>query len=86
MKQRLDRLPVLHLMAGKQRQNKYSSRVTTRSTYFEDSIAELDESSMHSDIPFFDLTTIAAATDNFSLANKLGKGGFGSVYKVVVFE
>ncbi|BFG43135.1 hypothetical protein CerSpe_294090 [Prunus speciosa] len=71
---------------GKQRQNKYSPRVTTRSTYFEDSTAELDESSMHSDIPFFDLTTIAAATDNFSLANKLGKGGFGSVYKVVVFE
>ncbi|PQQ02486.1 G-type lectin S-receptor-like serine/threonine-protein kinase [Prunus yedoensis var. nudiflora] len=60
---------------GKQRQNKYSPRVTTRSTYFEDSTAELDESSMHSDIPFFDLTTIAAATDNFSLANKLGKGG-----------
>ncbi|CAL2280830.1 unnamed protein product [Prunus armeniaca] len=69
---------------GKQRQNKYSSRVTTRSTYFEDSTAELDESSMHSDIPFFDLTTIAAATDNFSLANKLGKGGFGSVYKGVL--
>ncbi|XP_008235408.1 PREDICTED: G-type lectin S-receptor-like serine/threonine-protein kinase At1g11410 [Prunus mume] len=69
---------------GKQRPNKYSSRVTTRSTYFEDSTAELDESSMHSDIPFFDLTTIAAATDNFSLANKLGKGGFGSVYKGVL--
>ncbi|BFG43137.1 hypothetical protein CerSpe_294110 [Prunus speciosa] len=69
---------------GKQRQNKYSPRVTTRSTYFEDSTAELDESSMHSDIPFFDLTTIAAATDNFSLANKLGKGGFGSVYKGVL--
>ncbi|CAL2280832.1 unnamed protein product [Prunus armeniaca] len=84
MKQRLDRLPVLHLVAGKQRQNKYSPRVTTRSTYFEDSTAELDESSMHSDIPFFDLTTIAAATDNFSLANKLGKGGFGSVYKGVL--
>ncbi|CAL9023721.1 unnamed protein product [Prunus brigantina] len=69
---------------GKQRQNKYSPRVTTRPTYFEDSTAELDESSMHSDIPFFDLTTIAAATDNFSLTNKLGKGGFGSVYKGVL--
>ncbi|KAL6271611.1 hypothetical protein ACE6H2_028522 [Prunus campanulata] len=39
---------------------------------------------MHSDVPFFDLTTIAAATDNFSLANKLGKGGFGSIYKGVL--
>ncbi|CAL9023720.1 unnamed protein product [Prunus brigantina] len=50
---------------GKQRQNKYSSRVTTRSTYFEDSTAELDESSMHSDIPFFDLTSLERGNANF---------------------
>ena len=31
----------------------------------------------------FDLRTIIATTDNFSVSNKLGKGGFGSVYKVV---
>lgn len=42
---------------------------------------ELDGSSRHSDLPFFDLSTIAAATDNFSVAKKLGEGGFGSVYK-----
>lgn len=30
----------------------------------------------------FDLATIEAATDNFSFSNKLGKGGFGEVYKV----
>ncbi|XP_050212587.1 cysteine-rich receptor-like protein kinase 44 [Mercurialis annua] len=29
----------------------------------------------------FDFATIRAATDNFSDANKLGQGGFGSVYK-----
>ncbi|XVF87657.1 hypothetical protein PTKIN_Ptkin18bG0137900 [Pterospermum kingtungense] len=29
----------------------------------------------------FDLITIEAATNNFSDANKIGKGGFGSVYK-----
>ncbi|KAG5234837.1 G-type lectin S-receptor serine/threonine-protein kinase [Salix suchowensis] len=34
-----------------------------------------------SDLPLFDLSAIAAATDNFSDANKLGEGGFGSVYK-----
>jgi len=29
-----------------------------------------------------DLTVIRAATDNFSVSNKLGQGGFGPVYKV----
>ncbi|XP_059449678.1 G-type lectin S-receptor-like serine/threonine-protein kinase At4g03230 [Corylus avellana] len=33
------------------------------------------------DVPFFDLASILAATDNFSEANKLGQGGFGPVYK-----
>ncbi|KAI5555772.1 hypothetical protein BDE02_19G106400 [Populus trichocarpa] len=33
------------------------------------------------DVPFFDLDSILAATDNFSEANKLGRGGFGPVYK-----
>jgi hypothetical protein len=30
----------------------------------------------------FDFGTIRAATDNFSDANKIGKGGFGPVYRV----
>ncbi|XP_054778336.1 G-type lectin S-receptor-like serine/threonine-protein kinase At1g11410 [Prosopis cineraria] len=34
-----------------------------------------------SDLPLFDLSDIIAATDNFSETNKLGQGGFGSVYK-----
>src|ERR1044072_4493565 len=34
------------------------------------------------DIPIFDFATIANATDNFSIDNKLGEGGFGPVYKV----
>ncbi|XP_059452590.1 G-type lectin S-receptor-like serine/threonine-protein kinase At4g03230 isoform X2 [Corylus avellana] len=33
------------------------------------------------DVPFFDLECILAATDNFSNAKKLGKGGYGSVHK-----
>ncbi|KAK1393269.1 putative LRR receptor-like serine/threonine-protein kinase [Heracleum sosnowskyi] len=33
------------------------------------------------DVPFFELETILAATDNFSQAYKLGQGGFGPVYK-----
>lgn len=34
------------------------------------------------DIPIFDLSTIANSTNNFSIDNKLGEGGFGPVYKV----
>ncbi|CAN6552909.1 unnamed protein product [Malus baccata var. baccata] len=36
-----------------------------------------DQSEINSELPFFDLKTIAAATDNFSVANKLGKGDMG---------
>jgi len=35
------------------------------------------------DVPYFDLESILAATDNFSDANKLGEGGYGPVYKVI---
>ena len=30
----------------------------------------------------YDFSTIGAATEYFSKANKLGEGGFGAVYKV----
>lgn len=34
------------------------------------------------DVPFFNLESILAATDDFSDENKLGQGGYGPVYKV----
>ncbi|KAL0001009.1 hypothetical protein SO802_014790 [Lithocarpus litseifolius] len=33
------------------------------------------------EVTFFKLATIATATNNFSINNKLGEGGFGLVYK-----
>ncbi|XP_075481329.1 G-type lectin S-receptor-like serine/threonine-protein kinase At4g27290 [Primulina tabacum] len=33
------------------------------------------------DIQFFNINTISAATNNFSLTNKIGAGGFGPVYQ-----
>ncbi|GMJ14631.1 hypothetical protein like AT1G11340 [Hibiscus trionum] len=47
---------------------------------------EIDESRRNGDFPFFDLSTIAAATNNFSSDNKLGQGGFGPVYKGVLLN
>lgn len=38
---------------------------------------------VEADLPFLKLSTILKATDNFSVSNKLGQGGFGPVYKVV---
>ena len=38
------------------------------------------------DVPFIDFNTILSATENFSLSNKLGQGGFGPVYKVTTLD
>ncbi|XP_050369504.1 G-type lectin S-receptor-like serine/threonine-protein kinase At1g11410 isoform X2 [Argentina anserina] len=69
---------------GKKRPDKVVSRVG--SMYLEKSIGDLDDQSTinSSELPFFDLSIISAATNNFSASNKLGAGGFGSVYKGVL--
>lgn len=36
------------------------------------------------DFPTFELSIIAKATNNFSSSNKIGEGGFGPVYKVIL--
>ncbi|KAJ0256784.1 Bulb-type lectin domain-containing protein [Hirschfeldia incana] len=51
---------------------------------FENSLKFEDDKTGNWELPFFDLNTIAAATDNFSPHNKLGAGGFGPVYKGVL--
>nr|XP_048321486.1 G-type lectin S-receptor-like serine/threonine-protein kinase RKS1 isoform X2 [Ziziphus jujuba var. spinosa] len=42
---------------------------------------EVDDCRGNTDTTFFYLSTIIAATNNFLSSNKLGQGGFGSVYK-----
>ena len=36
------------------------------------------------ELPLFNLHELASATNNFHQSNKLGQGGFGPVYKVMV--
>lgn len=45
-------------------------------------INEYEGNRWNDELPLFDLTTISSATSNFADANILGKGGFGTVYKV----
>jgi hypothetical protein len=40
------------------------------------------QSNTHPNLPFFNFKTIMTATRNCGHENKLGQGGFGSVYKV----
>lgn len=42
---------------------------------------ELSEGNLE-ELPLFKMEMLANATNNFSEANKLGRGGFGPVYKV----
>ncbi|CAA3012858.1 G-type lectin S-receptor-like serine threonine-kinase RKS1 [Olea europaea subsp. europaea] len=42
---------------------------------------EMEGSGTNVEVSIFDLSTIVSATEDFSLANKLGEGGFGAVYK-----
>lgn len=36
------------------------------------------------EVPYYTLRSIVEATDNFSDSNKLGRGGYGPVYKVMI--
>lgn len=43
---------------------------------------ELEATRRHPELQLFDVSTIIAATGNFSPISELGLGGFGTVYKV----
>ncbi|KAL6333291.1 hypothetical protein AAG906_028474 [Vitis piasezkii] len=75
-------------MKGRGRQNKMLYNSRPGATWLQDSpgAKEHDESTTNSELQFFDLNTIAAATNNFSSENELGRGGFGSVYKLILHD
>jgi len=50
-----------------------------------DTNAKNDDEEEDLELPMFELSSISSATNNFSTDNKLGEGGFGSVYKVMKF-
>ncbi|XP_074381137.1 G-type lectin S-receptor-like serine/threonine-protein kinase At4g27290 [Apium graveolens] len=69
---------LLHLnLEISSRQNRDSDSITTSSP--------LGGENKVSNLPHFSFSSISAATDNFSCANKLGEGGFGPVYKGNLF-
>lgn len=45
--------------------------------------AEIREANV--DLTIFDWRILSTATKNFSSSKKVGKGGFGPVYKVTIF-
>lgn len=43
----------------------------------------MDLHGIENDLPLYTYEALASATDNFHSGNKLGKGGFGQVFKVI---
>ncbi|KAJ6791010.1 receptor-like serine/threonine-protein kinase SD1-8 [Iris pallida] len=55
-----------------------------RAIFFIDKLDE-DDKRKDLDLPLFSFGTIAAATESFSTENQLGQGGFGPVYKGILY-
>ncbi|KAE8733593.1 G-type lectin S-receptor-like serine/threonine-protein kinase [Hibiscus syriacus] len=63
------------------RKRRHENPGLTTSTFIPESGLGVKNQNEEFELTSFDLATIVLATDNFSIKNKLGQGGFGSVYK-----
>ncbi|MFS7957711.1 putative non-specific serine/threonine protein kinase [Helianthus anomalus] len=59
--------------------SQFVGRVPSRNEKYANEIGKEDK-----ELSSYSLSIIANSTYNFSLNNKLGEGGFGSVYKVIL--
>ncbi|GLT56069.1 hypothetical protein SLA2020_291420 [Shorea laevis] len=57
-------------------------RDSPRDTLLESPLRSIVNRGEPQELPLFDFESIVVATNNFSMANKLGQGGYGPVYKV----
>ena len=71
------------MRTARERQLKVSNDFTASSTTFQAS-QKLDEGRRKPGLSIFDISIILAATYNFSPTKRLGQGGFGPVYKVLL--
>lgn len=63
----------------------FTSNFSVNSKFSSETVALNKQKSEDWELPLVDFKMVASATQNFSEDNKLGEGGYGSVYKVIVF-
>ncbi|CAA2954677.1 G-type lectin S-receptor-like serine threonine-kinase At4g27290 isoform X1 [Olea europaea subsp. europaea] len=76
----------LMLYLRKRKKSNHRQRIRGRLQYKHTGDQNDENHNESIELPLFDMNAIAKATDNFSISNKLGEGGFGPVYKGVLEE
>ncbi|OMP04567.1 hypothetical protein COLO4_09513 [Corchorus olitorius] len=76
-----DLIDIRQIASGQELYVRVSASELKKKKGIEETEQNIEERREDMELPLFDLSTIAKATDMFSLNNKLGEGGFGVVYK-----